>query len=376
VDAVLVATVAAVSLAALARDGLAFPTPLTRELNGTAILLSLATAIPLLAGRRRPLAAFLAVGLASVALAARTEVIWPPIGLAAATYVLVQERPVSTSWPRGKLCLVLAVFGTYLALGYDEPTNVLHSAITLALAGYAGEAHRLRRARMVELRERAERVEREAERERILALAEERTRIARDLHDSLAHALNVICVRAGTARLRQDPAAALAAVATIEELSRMTMAEIDQVIGALRSSRPDGRSAPVEMPPGLATLDSLVAGHRAGGHDVSLTVGALGPLASPVEHGAYRIVQEALTNAARYGTGETRVDLARDADVLRLSVTNRVGAILAGRSPGSGGHGLIGMRERVHSLGGVIDAGTVGEQFRVSVRLPCGGQRP
>lgn len=371
-DAVLVAVVAVVSLVLLAQGGLTLPGPLTRDLQGTRILLSIATAAPLLGWRHRPLAAFVVVGFASAVLAVRGEAIWPPVGLVAGVYVLVRGRPVNSPWSRRRLAVVFGVLGTYLALGYADPFGAAHSAVALAAAWFAGETHRLRRARISELRERADRIERDAERERFLALAEERTRIARDLHDSVAHALNVIGVRAGAARLRQDPAGALAAVAAIEELSRATMAEIDQVIGTLRSPRPapDG----VEAPPGLAALDGLVAGHRAGGHDVSLAViGGLGALASPVEHGAYRIVQEALTNAARHGTGRTRVELARDADALRLSVTNRVGA--GSPAPG-GGHGLIGMRERAHALGGRVDAGPVGEQFRVSAWLPGAGRRP
>ena len=139
-----------------------------------------------------------------------------------------------------------------------------------------------RREQLAELRDRALRAEREAERERLLAVAEERARIARDLHDSAGHAISVIAVRAGAARLRhqQDPDRSLVALEAIEELARQTAAEIDQLVGTLR----DGGSANgvVEGPPSLASLETLVAHHQAAGLEVTLdTAGAPRPLATP-----------------------------------------------------------------------------------------------
>src|SRR5262249_23670940 len=153
--------------------------------------------------------------------------------------------------------------------------------------------------------------EREAERERLLAAAQERARIARDLHDSAGHAISVIAVRAGAARMRhqEDPDRSLRALEAIEELARKTVEEIEQIVGTLREGGPPNAFA--EAPPGLASLGTLLAEHEASGLEIRFDVsGARRPLGSAVDQAAYRILQEALTNAARHGAGSARVELA------------------------------------------------------------------
>jgi signal transduction histidine kinase len=258
--------------------------------------------------------------------------------------------------------------------------ELLHTSLAWSAAWFAGERTRLRHAQMAELHERARRAEGESERERRLAAAEERARIARDLHDSAGHAINVIAVRAGAARLRhsRDPDRSLRALEAIEELARQTAADIDHIVGTLRDAAAadgaDGVDA-VEAPPGLASLDTLVARHTAAGLDV--VVEASGPpraLSDPADQAAYRIVQEALTNAARHGTGRTRVGLAYGEQGVELIVTNPVDQAEATdvARPG-GGHGLVGMRERATLLGGDLDARRVNGAFRVTARIPYAG---
>jgi len=135
----------------------------------------------------------------------------------------------------------------------------------VALAWFAGERTRLRRQEIEEIEQRAIQAERDAIQDRRLALAEERTRIARDLHDSAAHAINVIAVQAGAARLwhEQDPARSRAALETIEAVARRTVAEIDQIVHSLREDTPP--TDKLEPPAGLAALDSLLAQHDAAG---------------------------------------------------------------------------------------------------------------
>ncbi|MFC7106656.1 sensor histidine kinase [Nonomuraea rubra] len=139
--------------------------------------------------------------------------------------------------------------------------------ITWAVAWFAGERTRLRREQIAELQERAMRAEREAEQERLLAAAEERTRIARDLHDSAGHAISVIAVRAGAARLRhhQDPDRSLRALEAIEELARQTAGEIDQIVGTLRGHGEAADEAPpgarLARRPGLASPRRGAEGH-------------------------------------------------------------------------------------------------------------------
>jgi signal transduction histidine kinase len=237
-----------------------------------------------------------------------------------------------------------------------------------AAAWFAGDRTRLRRERVAELEQRALRAEREAERERRLAAAEERTRIARDLHDSAGHAINVILVQAGAARLlqEQDPERSREALETIETVARDTIGEIDQLVRALREN---GSSEGVEPPPGLAALETLADRYRSSGLAVDVRVGgARRPLAPAVDQAAYRILQEALTNAALHGSGPAEVELEYGASALEIAVTNPA-AETAGIRDG-GGHGIVGMRERAQLLGGSVEAGVDGGRFRLRARLP------
>jgi signal transduction histidine kinase len=225
---------------------------------------------------------------------------------------------------------------------------------------------------MAELEERAQRAERDAERDRRLAAAEERARIARDLHDSAGHAINVILVHAGLGRLRtQDgPAEAHAAFETIEEVARETVGEIDQLVRVLREDSVNGQGE-VEPPPGLAALDALIERHRSAGLDVTATVeGEPRMLPSGVDGAAYRILQEALTNAARHGTGSAEIEVAFERHALDVTVANPV---RPGEAPRDGGHGVVGMRERAAGLDGTLDADVRDGRFLVHARLPLGG---
>jgi signal transduction histidine kinase len=215
-------------------------------------------------------------------------------------------------------------------------------------------------------RERALRSEADAERELRLAVAEERTRIARDLHDSAGHALNVILVQAGAARLLgdRDPDRARTALETIEDVARETVGEIDRLVHVLRE---DGASDPVAPPVGLAALETLVERHRATGLDVALRVdGEQRPLPRAVDQAAYRIVQEALTNAGRHGEARADLRLEYGGQTLTLTIANPTG----GRLPGEPGHGIAGMRERAELVGGRLETAGLGGVFRVRAELP------
>jgi len=251
-------------------------------------------------------------------------------------------------------------------------SELLHTGLAWAVAWFAGERTRLQREQIAELGERALRAEREVERERLLAAAEERARIARDLHDSAGHAINVIAVRAGAARLRhhQDPDRSLLALEAIEEVARRTAEDIDQIVGNLRSA--GSVNEVVEPPIGLASLDTLIARHREAGLEVMFDgSGTPRRLSTAVDQAAYRILQEALTNATRHGAGSARIDIGFGDDVVELTVTN---PMLERRMPPSaGGHGLVGMRERATLLGGTLHAEDAGGTFRVRARIPYQG---
>lgn len=210
----------------------------------------------------------------------------------------------------------------------------------------------------------AERIAAVEHRERQLA---ERNRLARDLHDSVGHALTAATLQAGAARavFDSDPEFARRALAAIEDVGRAAMDDLDHALGVLRAlEEDDGRSRRT-----LADLDRLVADVRAGGVEVRTDV-APATVPPAVSREAFRIVQESLTNAAKHGTGTVHLRLTATDD-LTIEVTNP----MPEQFPASrGGRGLAGMRERVRLLGGDLEAGPSGGAWRVHVRLP--GARP
>jgi signal transduction histidine kinase len=331
---------------------------------------------PLMAWPRSPIGVFTLIGAATALLVGLGYALWIPVGASIALFLLAASRDDGGSWTRRTTVTVLVVFGAYLgAAGLAEGgvpgAELLHGGLAFAVAWFAGERTRLRREHIADLEERAGQAQRDAERERRLAVAEERARIARDLHDAAGHAINVITVRAGAARTRNDPERSQEALEMIEELARQTAAEIDATVGKLRDRTADG--AP-RSPIGLASLDILIAGHTATGLDVSVTRrGTPRGLERTTDQAAYRILQESLTNAARHGTGRACIDLAFGDTALELTVSNPALPRTASRT--NGGHGLSVMGERASLLGGSVDAGCVNGDFRVRARLPYGGPR-
>ena len=200
-------------------------------------------------------------------------------------------------------------------------------------------------------------------------MLEERARIAREMHDVVAHHMSMIAVRAETApyRLTGLPEPAREELAVIAVAARAALSDMRRLLGALRSE--DG-TAPTAPQPGLAEVPALVETARAAGLDVTFEWPDLGDVPETVGLAAYRILQEALANAARHAPdGPVTVAGRGFADRLELEVRNkRTGADVG---PG-GGHGLIGMRERAELLGGELTAGPDRFDFVVAARLPFG----
>jgi signal transduction histidine kinase len=375
-DAALAVAVFVASLAILAARGDSGTD--ARELDLLGVVLAGFASLPLVAWRRDPLAVFVVTAAASAGLNAAGYPPGPPLGPTVAVFLLAL-RPELSRAPRwlaaGVVGAMLVVHAGALGVAEDAfPTvGVLFGVVVWGGAWVIGDRVRQRRERIVELEERARRAERDADRERRLAAAEERTRIARDLHDSAGHAINVVLVQAGAARLlgKRDPEASQAALETIEEVARETLGEIDQLVRALREDDlPDGRGANVEPPLGLAALETLAARHRSAGLAVDIRGrGSRRPLAPGVDQAAYRILQEALTNAARYGDGRVEVEIGFGEGELELAVTN---PISPGTTVAQPGHGIVGMRERAALLGGSVDADASDGIFRVRARLPYG----
>ena len=349
------------------------------QLDPVSGALAAAATLPLMVWRRAPFAVFAVAAAASAVAAGLGYVFGIPLGAIAALYLLATTRDDSHRWRRVPAAMiVLLLFGYVVAAtvarGTLPASELLHVALAWGVAWFAGERTRLRREHIVELEQRALRAEREADRERDLAAAEERARIARDLHDSAGHAISVIAVRAGAARLRhgEDPDRSLLALTEIEQVARATVADIDAIVGALRD---DARSdAAVEAPPGLASLRTLRERHASSGLDTTLaTRGTTRPLDGPVDLAAYRILQEALTNAARHGTGRADVEVTFREDGLELTVANPVTAPSSAEV--SVGHGIIGMRERAALLDGRLQAVRANGTFRLRAELPYRSSR-
>ncbi|GAB2911081.1 sensor histidine kinase [Streptomyces mayteni] len=255
----------------------------------------------------------------------------------------------------------------------------------LGLAATLGEAVRHRRAAVDAIRERAERAERTREEEARRRVAEERLRIARELHDVVAHHIALVNVQAGVAAHVMDtrPDQAKEALGHIRQASRRALGELQTTVGLLRQQ--DEPIAPTEPARGLAVLDELVEGFTKAGMAVSVHAPAAdGPLPSAVDLAAYRVVQEALTNVHKHAGAESsaRVRIVRRGvavdPLLDITVEDdgprrdRVAAAPAAGLGGMGsGHGLTGMRERAAALHGTCETGPRDEGgFRVRVTLP------
>lgn len=239
---------------------------------------------------------------------------------------------------------------------------------------WAGDSRRARQELLVNLRERAERAEADREQEAIRAVAEERSRIARDLHDVVAHSLSVMVVHATAAErlVTRDPGRAGESIATVAATGREALTEMRRILGVL-----DGApaTAPELAPqPRLADLDALVARCRDGGMDITVELdGPSRDLAPGVELAIYRVVQEALTNVIKHA-GPAQVALTLDTSdpaMISVSVTDD-GRGPLGASTGDGaGRGLIGMQQRIESVGGTLHTGARrGGGFLVAAEIP------
>jgi signal transduction histidine kinase len=359
------------TLALLAHGGGA-----SRGLDPLGVVLAAISTFPLLAHRRAPLTVLSVTTAAHVIINGLGYVLGPPFGATIALfYVAADER--TRARPRETAIVLVGIFAVHVgvtAIVRGSPAVPILSAIIVwGGVWIVGDQVRQRRQRRAELEERARRAERDLERERRLAAAEERTRIARDLHDSAAHAINVILVQAGAARLlqRRDPDAAEDALTTIEDVARETIGEIDQLVYSLRENGSAQTAEDAFEPPtGLAAVQSLAERHRAAGQEIRITIaGRPRGLAPGLDQAAYRILQESLTNAARHGSGPAEVEIVYRDDELELSVSNPV-QITSNGQRADGGHGILGMRERAALLGGSLQTGRHDTAFRVDAHLP------
>ena len=326
------------------------------------IVLGSLETLPLLWRRRWPLAVVVAVtafALAIVAFDARLL----PFQLAVALYTLAASSGSRRARLTG-IASIAAMTIAFAATGYAQFGDSAARVVFLVAAWLLGDSVGSRRAYVREIEEKAGRLEREREAEAQRLVAEEQARIARELHDVVAHALSVIVVQAAAADdvFDVEPRRAREPIRAIELAARAALGDLRRVLGILH----DG--AEYEPQPGIARLDSLVEQVRATGLDVALEFeGAARPLPAAVDLSAYRIVQEALTNTLKHAGAAHATVRVRYGRELGLEIRDDG----TGGDETNGGSGLIGMRERVAMLGGSVASGSRPEGgYVVSAQIP------
>jgi signal transduction histidine kinase len=277
------------------------------------------------------------------------------------------------------LALIYSVFGEEDLVGFDGLTLVLLSVAVNAgffiAAWLLGDAWRRRRLDAAELARRADQLASEREERARRAVLDERVRIARELHDVVAHHVSVMGVQAAGARriLESDPARAADALASVEDSSRQAVTELHRLVGFLRS---DGEEASVEPQPTIEDLDELVERVRETGLPVEVRkIGRPRELPLAVGLSAYRIVQEALTNVIKHAdNAPTTVIVSYLDNALELQVVNTRSPSPQPITDEPGGRGQLGMRERAAMVGGDLSVGPIkGGGYRVAARLPTEG---
>lgn len=358
-----------------------FREPDARTPDALAYVMGAAVALPLLVRRRAPLVALFGC---YVLLMAYYWTGYPAIG-----FVLPLAVALTTAAAAGHLAAGswLVVVGLTVAMAYritDESEAVLSviddTVRDAALAGTAlllGQLIRSRRQLVATTRERVRLLEESRDREAADRIEAERLRLARELHDALAHTVTVIGVQADVADelLEDDPAEARRAVRTIRGLTADTLTDLRRTVGALRGGRPD-----LGPPGGVEGLDTLLARVRASGVDTHLEVDPdVGVLLASVDATVHRVAQESLTNVLRHADAtrvEVRVRRVGDRIDVRVRDDGR-GGQLDVAPDATGGHGLTGMRERVALLGGSFAAGPGPDGgFEVHATLPAPRTEP
>ncbi|MEU6073794.1 histidine kinase [Micromonospora sp. NPDC047074] len=289
-----------------------------------------------------------------------------------AAYTVATRTSRATAWlaSAGVVVAVYAAIIIWSGEGLLGPSVGVVAWIGMAAA--VGDATRSRRAYIAAVEERARRAEQTREDEARRRVVEERIRIARDLHDVVAHHIAVINVHAGLAghTIRTRPDQAETSVRHVRQAAQTVLDELAMILSMLRQS--GETDAPTDPVPGLARLGELLDSLAAAGLRVDLhQLGSARPLPEAVDQAAYRIVQEALTNAHKHGTGgtaELRIDYRPDTIVLDLG--NPTSDLTA--QPEKIGHGLTGMRERALAVGGALTAGAgAPHRFHVRAVLPA-----
>jgi len=333
------------------------------NVNGR-IPLAVLTVAPLLVRRRYPLTTLAAVTVAT-GLTYLFYSVEFPAAVAVAVYTTAAQLQRRTSFGASSVSAV-ALLLSGVATGATG--RLISVALPLGAAWVLGDNLGTRRAYTRALEERAERLEREQEAERARAVAEEQARIARELHDVIAHSVSVMVVQAAAANdvFESQPGRAREALQAIEASGRAALGELRRMLGVVREAG-DANYAPQ---PGIERIEELVADVRAAGLDVAVSIeGAPREVPAGIDLSVYRVVQEALTNTLKHARA-SRADVTLRYGARELGVEVRDDGA-GGTNGAGGGHGLTGMRERVAIFGGSLDAGPAKQGgFEVVARFP------
>ncbi len=372
-DRVLAAAVAAVTVGATA--AIAWSSPAGRLPDWAAYLILIAMAVPLPARRRAPVTTMVAVLAGSLC--------YQAFDLPGGAFTIPPAVALFTAVSAGRriaavTAMVIWALAAYL-LGTlwgrtPDVQGLVWLTTWLGLILVSGEVSRDRRERLLAERERAAQAERTREEAAWRRITEERLRIARELHDVLAHSISVINLQAGVSEhlIERDPEQARIALGAIRRASKDALVELRGMLGVLRGVDDEGR--PLPPAPGLNRLNELVDRAREARLEVSMSLPEeQRELPGGVDLTVYRIVQESLTNVIRHAQARRAcVTIDFDDRDIVVEVVDDGAGVPAG-TPVSEGNGMVGMRERVLIAGGEFCAGPAeGRGFRVRARIPAG----
>jgi signal transduction histidine kinase len=345
------------------------------------ITLLLLETLPLVFRRRWPIPVLVVTVGATVLHASLVEVgrVNESLGMLVALFTVAEryERRVSVA----AALAVAAVVGGLLAWKAGPAlaaSGIIQTLLAVVIAWALGDWARTRRRYATAIEENARLQEADREERARRAVQDERERIARELHDIVTHHVSVIVIQAGAGLTALDkrPEQSRTALEAIDRTSREALSDMRRMLGILGEPSTDGDPSRAPLP-GLDRLGELIESVRAAGLPVELSIeGDRRQLDAGIELSAYRVVQEALTNALKHATGaRARVRLAYEPRTLEIEVTDQGGTGQRDLGEiGPGGRGLIGMRERVALFDGDFEAGRIPGGYRVHARLPLGGQ--